>query len=133
MLIYGIADSDSADDDNDKTYKAKKTPVVSKDDTSEPLDINTARISALKKKKSSKKTKVSNVATSLRPTFADRILETTIIIPDDSSDVTIKEVTTTNAGQKAKKARWAFLLYTPRLAQDRNGKSVWKWTCNHCS
>jgi hypothetical protein len=103
MLIFGIADSDSADDDNDKMYKAKKTLVVSEDNTSEPLDNNTAGISS-SKKKLSKKPKVSNVATSLHPTFADRILKTTIVIPDNSSDVTIEEITATNSGPKAKKA-----------------------------
>ena len=113
MLIYGIADSDLADNDNNKTYKVKKTLVVSEDNNSEPLGINTARILASKKKKSSKKTKVSDVATCLYSTFADRILETMIVIPEDSSDVAIEEVTTTNAGWKAKKHDGHFYSICP--------------------
>jgi hypothetical protein len=56
-----------------------------------------------------------------------------IEISDESSDVTIEETVVTNAGRNDKKAKWAFLLYTPRPAVDKDGNAMWKWSCNYCS
>lgn len=65
---YSVVDSDSPkeesnseDDDRDKTYKVKKTPAVSEEDSAGSLDgegIGTVR-KAKKKKTTKKKAKVS--------------------------------------------------------------------------
>ncbi|KIM83528.1 hypothetical protein PILCRDRAFT_6949 [Piloderma croceum F 1598] len=116
MSLSCPAESDSGDENHDKTYKPKKTPPNSEEESSgleaENSDIQ-VEIPSSKDKKPKKKAK------------------TITYISDGDTDITVEEIQGMKVGRNPVKAQWAFSLWTPRPAFDKQ-KPVWKWGCNHC-
>jgi len=57
--------------------------------------------------------------------------KTITYISDGDTDIMVEEIQGTKVRQNPVKAEWAFLLWTPQPAFDKQ-KPVWKWGCNHC-
>ena len=49
------------------------------------------------------------------------------------SDVEVDTVAEIKLGRDAKKAKWAFSQYIPRVAVNTKGEPTWKWQCKWCS
>jgi hypothetical protein len=56
---------------------------------------------------------------------------TTKVADDRDSDVSVEEIEGAKRGRNPMKSEWAFGLWTPRPALNKNAP-IWKWACDYC-
>ena len=112
-----------------QAVQAQKIPPASKDGSSEISESAIQEISAPINLKN-KKPKKEKAKVSFRHT-PQHTYPWTVTPESDDTDVTIEEVQGSKVGWNPEKVTWAFQLWTPQPAFDKE-KPVWKWTCKYC-